>query len=66
VEPNRKPIGLAFSLHAEIKIYVWPGRDAAERANSGEEPGEGEEGPGLDEAEFPHRFAHLFHDVGAA
>ena len=44
----------------------WWRRDAAERANSGEEPGEGEEGPGLDETEFRRRFAHLFHDVGAA
>ena len=45
---------------------AWWRRDAAERANSSEEPGEGEEGPGLDEAEFRRRFAHLFHDAGAA
>jgi PHD/YefM family antitoxin component YafN of YafNO toxin-antitoxin module len=45
---------------------AWWRRDAAERAGSGEEPGEGDEGPGLDEAEFRRRFAHLFHDVGAA
>jgi PHD/YefM family antitoxin component YafN of YafNO toxin-antitoxin module len=45
---------------------AWWRRDAAERAGSGEEPGEGEEDPGLDEAEFRRRFAHLFHDVGAA
>lgn len=45
---------------------AWWRRDAAERAGSGEEPGEREEGPGLDEAEFRRRFAHLFHDVGAA
>jgi PHD/YefM family antitoxin component YafN of YafNO toxin-antitoxin module len=29
---------------------AWWRRDAAERADSGEEQGEGEEGPGLDEA----------------
>ena len=47
---------------------AWWRRDAAERANSGKEPGEGEgeEGPGLDEAEFRRRFAHLFRDAGAA
>ena len=45
---------------------AWWRRDAAERADSGEEPGEGEEGPGLDEAEFRRRFAHLFRDAGAA
>jgi hypothetical protein len=38
----------------------------AERADSGEEPGEGEDGPGLDEAGFGRRFAHLFGDAGAA
>jgi PHD/YefM family antitoxin component YafN of YafNO toxin-antitoxin module len=45
---------------------AWWRRDAAERAASGEEPGSGEDGPGLDEAAFRRRFAHLFHDPGAA
>ena len=45
---------------------AWWRRDAAERAHAGEEPGEGEEGPGLDEAGFRRRFAHLFRDAGAA
>ena len=45
---------------------AWWRRDAAERAHSGEEPGEGEKGAGLDEAEFRRRFAHLFRDAGAA
>jgi PHD/YefM family antitoxin component YafN of YafNO toxin-antitoxin module len=45
---------------------AWWRRDAAERAASGEEPGSGEDGPGLDEAAFRRRFAHLFHDAGAA
>lgn len=45
---------------------AWWRRDAAERAAQGEEPGDGEEGPGLDEAEFRRRFAHLLNDAGAA
>ena len=45
---------------------AWWRRDAAERENSAEEPGEGKEGPGLDEAGFRRRFAHLFRDAGAA
>jgi PHD/YefM family antitoxin component YafN of YafNO toxin-antitoxin module len=45
---------------------AWWRRDAAERAASGEEPGSGEDGPGRDEAAFRRRFAHLFHDAGAA
>jgi hypothetical protein len=45
---------------------AWWRRDAAERAAQGEEPGAGEEGPGLDEAAFRRRFAHLLNDAGAA
>jgi PHD/YefM family antitoxin component YafN of YafNO toxin-antitoxin module len=45
---------------------AWWRRDAAERAASGEEPEDGEDGPGLGEAAFRRRFAHLFHDAGAA
>jgi PHD/YefM family antitoxin component YafN of YafNO toxin-antitoxin module len=45
---------------------AWWRRDAAERAASGEEPGAGEDGPGLDEAAFRRRFGHLFPDAGAA
>ena len=45
---------------------AWWRRDAAERAAQGEEPDAGEEGPGLDEAAFRRRFAHLLHDAGAA
>lgn len=44
---------------------AWWRRDAAERAAQGEEPGAGEEGLGLDEAGFRHRFAHLLDDAGA-
>lgn len=45
---------------------AWWRRDTAERAASGEEPGSGEDGPGLDEAAFRRRFGHLFPDAGAA
>jgi PHD/YefM family antitoxin component YafN of YafNO toxin-antitoxin module len=45
---------------------AWWRRDADERAAQGEEPGSGEEGPGLDEAEFRRRFAYLLNDTGAA
>jgi prevent-host-death family protein len=45
---------------------AWWRRDAAERAAQGEEAGAGEEGPGLDEAGFRRRFAHLLDDAGAA
>jgi hypothetical protein len=44
---------------------AWWRRDA-ERAVAGEEPVVGEEGPGLDEARFRRRFAHLLDDAGAA
>jgi PHD/YefM family antitoxin component YafN of YafNO toxin-antitoxin module len=49
-----------------VESTAWWRRDAAERAAHGEEPGAGEEGPGLDEAEFRRRFAHLLNDAGAA
>ena len=45
---------------------AWWRRDAAERAAQDEEPGAGEEAPGLDEAGFRRRFAHLLDDAGAA
>ena len=45
---------------------AWWRRDAAERAARAEEPGAGEEGPGLDEAGFRRRFSHLLDDAGAA
>jgi PHD/YefM family antitoxin component YafN of YafNO toxin-antitoxin module len=45
---------------------AWWRRDASDRAASGEQSGSGEDGPGLDEAAFRRRFAHLFHDAGAA
>jgi hypothetical protein len=50
---------------ASAEATAWWRRDAAGRAHSGEEPGEGEEGAGLDEAGFRRRFAHLFRGAGA-
>jgi PHD/YefM family antitoxin component YafN of YafNO toxin-antitoxin module len=71
--PGHKPVVLVSAEQWQrladlesAEATAWWRRDAAERAISGEEPGTGEEGPGLDEAEFRRRFAHLFHDVGAA
>ena len=51
-------------LEAAEATAWWP-RDTAGHAHSGEEPGGGEEGPGLDEAGFRRRFAHLFRDASA-
>jgi prevent-host-death family protein len=45
---------------------AWWRRDAAERADQGEDPAAGEEGPGLNEAGFRRRFAYLLDDAGAA
>lgn len=49
-----------------VESTAWWRRDAAERAAQGEEPTAGEESPGLDEADFRRRFAHLLDDAGAA
>ena len=71
--PGHKPVVLVSAEEwqrleelGSAEATAWWRRDAAERAHSGEEPGEGEEGRGLDEAELRRRFAHLFHDAGAA
>ena len=53
VRTHLRPLGELESPEAT----PWWRRDAVQRANSAEEPGEGEEGPGLDEAEFRRRFA---------
>lgn len=71
--PGHKPVVLVsaeewqrLSELESAEETAWWRRDAAERASSGEEPGAGEEGPGLDEAAFRRRFAHLFRNAGAA
>jgi hypothetical protein len=71
--PGHKPVVLVSAEEWQrleelesVEATAWWRRDAAERAGSGEGPGAGEEGSGLDEAEFRRRFAHLFYDAGAA
>jgi prevent-host-death family protein len=44
---------------ASAEETEWWRRNAAEREAAGEPLGDGEEGPGLDEAGFRRRFAHL-------
>jgi prevent-host-death family protein len=71
--PGHKPVVLVSAEEWQrldelesAESTAWWRRDAAERAANGEEPGAGEEGPGLDEAAFRRRFAHLLDDAGAA
>jgi PHD/YefM family antitoxin component YafN of YafNO toxin-antitoxin module len=71
--PGHKPVVLVSAEEWQrledlesAEATAWWRRDAAERAAHGEEPGTGEEGPGLDEAAFRRRFAHLLDDAGAA
>jgi prevent-host-death family protein len=71
--PGHKPVVLVSAEEWQrladlesAEATAWWRRDAAERAASGEQPRAGEAGPGLNEAEFRRRFAHLFHDAGAA
>lgn len=77
VEAGRGPVAVARPGHQPVLLVsaeewqrlqdlesaestAWWRRGAAERAASEED------GPGLDEAAFRRRFAHLFHDAGAA
>jgi antitoxin YefM len=48
----------ADDLASLEETVLWQ-RDEAERAAAGEPPGDGEEGPGLSEAEVRARFGHL-------
>ena len=82
VEAGRGPVAVARPGHQPVVLVSaeewqrlqelesaestawWP--DAAERAASGRAPGSGKDRPGLGEAAFRRRFAHLFHDAGAA
>lgn len=73
MRPGHKPVVLVSAEEWQrleqlesAESTAWWRRDAAERAAQGEEPGAGEEGPGLDEAAFRRRFAHLLDDAGAA
>jgi prevent-host-death family protein len=71
--PGHKPVVLVSAEEWQrldelesVESTAWWRRDAAERAARGEEPRAGEEGPGMDEAGFRRRFAHLLDDAGAA
>jgi antitoxin YefM len=44
---------------ASLEETVFWQRDEAERAAAGEPPGDGEDGPGLNEVEVREKFAHL-------
>jgi PHD/YefM family antitoxin component YafN of YafNO toxin-antitoxin module len=74
VRPGHRPVVLVSAeewqrldeLESDESTAWWR-RDAADRRDSsGEEPGDGEDEPGLDEAEFRQRFAHLLRSSGAA
>jgi PHD/YefM family antitoxin component YafN of YafNO toxin-antitoxin module len=74
VRPGHRPVVLVSAEEWQrldelesAESTAWWRRDAADRhASSGEAPGDGEDGPGLDEAEFRRRFAHLLRSTGAA
>jgi len=74
VRPGHRPVVLVSAEEWQrldelesAESTAWWRRDAAERrAATGEEPDEGEDGPGLDEDEFRRRFAYLFRSTGAA
>jgi PHD/YefM family antitoxin component YafN of YafNO toxin-antitoxin module len=74
VRPGHRPVVLVSAeewqrldeLESEESTAWWR-RDATDRRDSsGEEPGDGEDEPGLNEAEFRQRFAHLLRNSGAA
>ena len=74
VRPGHRPVVLVSAEEWQrldelesAESTAWWRRDATDRhASSGERPGDGEDDPGLDEAEFRRRFAHLFRRTGAA
>jgi PHD/YefM family antitoxin component YafN of YafNO toxin-antitoxin module len=66
VRPGHTPVVLVSAeewehLHEleSAEATAWWRRDAAERASRGETPDESTDTPGIDEAEFRRRFAHL-------
>lgn len=66
VRPGHQPVVLVsaerwahlLTLESEEETAWWR-RDAVERAEQGEAPEDGEDGPGIDETEFRRRFMHL-------
>jgi PHD/YefM family antitoxin component YafN of YafNO toxin-antitoxin module len=73
VRPGHRPVVLVSAEEweqldelASAESTAWWRRDALERAAAGEPVDDGEDGPGLDEAEFRQRFGHLLPGSGAA
>jgi PHD/YefM family antitoxin component YafN of YafNO toxin-antitoxin module len=74
VRPGHRPVVLVSAEEWQRldelesgESTAWWRRDAIERRTAaGEEPGQGEDEPGLDEDEFRRRFAYLFRSTGAA
>jgi PHD/YefM family antitoxin component YafN of YafNO toxin-antitoxin module len=73
VRPGHSPVVLVSAEEwarleelESAESTAWWRRDAAERAADGEQPSDGEAGPGLNESEFRRRYAHLLRDTGAA
>lgn len=63
VRHGHKPVVLVSAEHWERLVEseeetAWWRRDAAERAEQGEAPQDGEGGLGIDESEFRRRFVH--------
>lgn len=74
VRPGHSPVVLVSAEEWQrldelesAESTTWWRRDAAKRRDvTGEGIAEGEDEPGIDEAEFRRRFAHLFRSTGAA
>jgi PHD/YefM family antitoxin component YafN of YafNO toxin-antitoxin module len=74
VRPGHRPVVLVSAEEWQrldelesAESTAWWRRDAVERRDAtGEGTHEGEDEPGLDEAEFRRRFAHLLRSPGAA
>lgn len=74
VRPGHRPVVLVSAEEWQrldelesAESTAWWRRDAANRSDDTDEGiDEGEEEPGIEEAEFRRRFAHLFHSTGAA
>jgi len=73
VRPGHRPVVLVSAEEweqldelASAESTAWWRRSAAERVEAGEPAGDGEEGPGIDEAEFRRQFGHLLPHDGAA
>jgi prevent-host-death family protein len=70
VRPGHRPVVLVsaedWAEMVSIEETAWWRRSAAERSATGEPVGDGEDGPGLDEAGIRREFGHLLPHDGAA